>query len=158
MKSARADRLKEIISRLRIAAAWTLLAGFYCGMEMGRHIWQLHDDFYPFTILLWGAMTIYMVFMVRGLLVGLPLAVPLADADSIRMRTRGFLLSDIIVGCISISLGLCLGPAKHVGGMYRVGAAVLGAALLLISVLMHRAIKRLAVFATSLVGRDESIL
>ena len=87
MKSARADRLKEIISRLRLAVGWTLLAGLYCGMEMGRHIWQLNDDFYPFTILLWGAMTIFMVSMVRGNLVGLSFVVPLADADSIRMRT-----------------------------------------------------------------------
>lgn len=157
MTSAKADIIKEIIRQLKLHAAWTSLASVYFGMELGKHIWNLHDDFYPFTILLWGALTTVMVFGFRGTLVGLSLAVPLADADAVRVKTRGMFLIDVGFACISFCFGLCLGPAKHVGGMYRVGAVALGAISLLIGFLMYRAIKSLSAFVNSLVSPEREL-
>ena len=120
------------------------------GLELGKHIWNVHDDFYPFTVLLWGIATVFWIFALRGGLRRLTFAVPLADADATRLKTRGILLADIGFLCISFCFGLCLAASKPVGGFYIVATVVFGVLLVLIGFLMYRAIKRLAEFVKPL--------
>jgi|ERR1700730_5448133 len=150
MSSAKSDLIKGIIGGLKLSAAWTFMASTYFGMELGRVIWKPHDDFYPFSVLLWGAVSVVWVFGIRGRLVELTLAVPLAEADATRMKTRGVLAGGFGNACVSVCLGLCLVASKRVGGLYPVATAVLGVLLLLIVFLIYRAIKRLAAFVTPL--------
>lgn len=146
MRSANSDLIKGIISQLKQSAAWTFLAAVYFGFELGKHVWKTHDDFYPFTILLWGAMTIATVFGMRGWLVRLTFAVPLAEADATRMKMRGILVTDFGIACVSFCFGLCLVASKRVGGIYAVAAIAFGVLLLLIGFHIYRAIKRLGEF------------
>jgi hypothetical protein len=150
MASANSELINGIAGQLKLSTAWTFLAAAYFGMELGKHIWNAHDDFYPFTVLLWGGITIAMAFGFRGALTRLTLAVPLADAEATRTKTRGMLLADIGFLCVSFCFGLCVVPTKRVGGFYIVAAVVLGLILVLIGFLMHRAIKRLAEFVKPL--------
>jgi hypothetical protein len=143
MASAKVALIQGIIGSLRLYAAWTLLASFYFGMELGKRIWKVSDDFYPFTILLWGALTVFWVLGVRSTLERLSFAVPLADADTVRVKTRGILLTDIIIACISTFFGLCLVASKRIWEMYPVGAAVFGTLLLLVGFWMYRQLSAL---------------
>jgi len=152
MASANSELIKGIAGQLKLSAAWTFLAAAYFGLELGKHIWNTHDDFYPFTVLLWGGTTIAMAFGFRGALRRLTLAVPLADAEATRMKTRGMLLADIGFLCVSFCFGLCVAGSKQVGGLYIVALVVLGVLLVLIGFLMYRAIKRLAEFVKPLAG------
>lgn len=121
-------------------------------MELGWVIWKPHDDFYPFPVLLWGAVSVFSIVGIHRRLVELAFAVPLAEADATRMKTRGVLVASFGNACVSVCLGLCLAASKRVGELYPVATAVLGALLLLIVLLMYRAIKRLAAFVTALVS------
>ena len=150
MASENSELIKGITGQLKLCAAWTFMAAAYFGLEVGKHIWNTHDDFYPFTVLLSGAATVLNVYGMRSVLVRLAFAVPLADADATRMKTRETLLADIGLLCISFCFGLCVVPTKRVGGLYIVAAVVLGLLLVLIGFLMYRAIKRLAEFVKPL--------
>jgi hypothetical protein len=150
MVSGNSEIIKGIISQLKLSAAWTFMAAAYFGMELGKRIWNSQDDFYPFTVLLWGAATAFNVYGMRSVLVRLAFAVPLADADATRLKTRGILLADIGFLCVSFCFGLCVVPTKRVGGFYIVAAVVLALLLVLIGFLMYRAIKRLAEFVKPL--------
>ena len=146
MASANSELIKGIAGGLKLSALWTFMAPVYFGLELGKHIWNAHDDFYPFTVLLWGAITVGMVFGLREVLMRVTFAVPLADAEATRKKTRRILLADIAFLCVSLCFGLCLIGSKQVGGLYIVAAVVFGVLLVLIGFLMHRAIKRLAEF------------
>lgn len=158
MSSPKSDLIKGIIGVLNLSAAWTFLASTYFGMELGKVIWKPHDDFYPFSVLLWGAVSVFWVFGIHGRLVELTFAVPLAEADATRIKTRSVLVAGFGNACVSVCLGLCLIASKRVGGLYPVATAVLGVLLLLIVFLMYRAIKRLAVFVTPLLGPSRKVL
>jgi hypothetical protein len=150
MGSAKSDLINGIISQLKLSTAWTFIASGWLGLELGKVIWKPHDDFYPFTVLLWGAMTVVMFLGIRGGLVALTFAVPLAEADATRMKTRAVLVAGFGIACISFCFALCLVASKRVGGLYPIAAVVFGMLLPLIGSLMHGVIKRLAAFVTPL--------
>src|ERR1700721_3928056 len=112
MASENSELIKGITGQLKLSAAWTFMAAAYFGLEVGKHIWNAQDDFYPFTVLLWGAATVLNVYGMRSVLVRLALAVPLADADATRMKTRGTLLAEIGLLWVSFCFGLCVVPTK----------------------------------------------
>src|ERR1700721_3701003 len=89
MASENSELIKGITGQLKLSAAWTFMAAAYFGLEVGKHIWNAQDDFYPFTVLLWGAATVLNVYGMRSVLVRLALAVPLADAHATRRNTPG---------------------------------------------------------------------
>jgi hypothetical protein len=150
MASENSELIKGIAGQLKLSVAWTFLAAAYFGMELGKHIWNVQDYFYPFPVLGWGAATVATVFGIRSALMRLAFAVPLADADATRLKSRGILLADIGFLCVSFCFGLCAVPSKRVGGLYIVAAVVLGVLLVLAGFLMYRAIKRLAEFVKPL--------
>ncbi len=150
MASENSELIKGITGQLKLSAAWTFLAAANFGLELGKHIWNAHDDFYPFTVLFSGGITVAMVLGLRAWLARLAFAVPLAHADATRFKTRGILLADIALLCISLCFGLCLVLSKREGGFYIVAAVLLAVVLLLIGFLIYRAIKRLAEFVKPL--------
>ena len=143
MSTARKESVNQVITQLKQAAWWTLLASIYFGSELAKVMWRPHDDFYPFSILLWGAMAIAYLLVSRGALMQLTYAVGLADAQATRMKTRKVLVVIFGAACLSFSFGLCFVASKLFGGLYPVAAVVLGALLLFVGVLTHREIKRL---------------
>jgi hypothetical protein len=150
MASETSDLIKGIISRVKISAAWTFLATAWFGLEVGRIIWKPNDEFYPFTVLFWGAATILTLFGTRSVLMQLAFAVPLSEADATRTKARGILVTDLGIAGISFCFAVCMVATKRVGGFYIVAAVVFGVLLVLIGFLMHRAIKRLAEFVKPL--------
>jgi quinol-cytochrome oxidoreductase complex cytochrome b subunit len=150
MASENSELVKGIASQLKLSAMWTFIAAVYFGLELGRHIWNVHDDFYPFTVLIWGGISAVWLLGFRGGLRRLTFAVPLADADATRKKTRRIFLVDIAFLCVSLCFGLCLVGSKQVGGLYIVAAVVFGVLLVLIGFIMYRAIKRLAEFVKPL--------
>jgi hypothetical protein len=150
MNSASSELIKGITSQLKVSVAWTFLAAAYFGMELGKHIWNVQDDFYPFTVLGWGAATVATVFGIRSALMRLAFAVPLADADATRLKSRGILLADIGFVCVSFCFGFCVVPSKRVGGLYIVAVVAFGVLSALYGFLMYRAINRLAEFVKPL--------
>lgn len=150
MGSAKSDLINGIVSQLKLSAAWTFMASAWFGLELGKVIWKPHDDFSPYTAWLWGAFTVVTFLRIRGELVRLTFAVPLAEADATRMKTRGVLVADFGIACISFCFALCLVASKRVGGLYPLAAVVFGVLLLLIGFLMHGAIRRLSAFVTPL--------
>ena len=157
MKTANAELIKGIISGLKLTAAWTFLAPASFGMEAGRAIWRLHNDFYPFNLILYGGATVFTLFAGRAALTRLTYAVPLTDVEATRLKTREYLVYNFGIACFSFGFGLSLAGSKGSGGLYPIAAVALGALLILNGFLMRGAIKRLAAFVTALGSADEII-
>jgi hypothetical protein len=147
MTTAKSDLINGIVTQTKQCAWWTVLTSVYFGSELAAAMWEPHDDFYPFGVLLLGAMTVISFLGSRGALVRLTYAVELADAGAMRTKTRKVLVSIFGAACISLSFGLFVVASKRFGGLYPVAAAVLGVLLLWIGFLMHRGIKRLASYS-----------
>jgi hypothetical protein len=148
MSSAKSDQIKGNIGGLKLSAAWTFLASARSGLEVATVIWKPLDNFYPFDLLLWGGVLVATLLVIRRRLVELTFAVPLADADATRLKTRAVLIADVGIACASFWFGLCLLASKRAGGLYPVATAVSGVLVIVIGFLIYRAIKRLAKFAT----------
>jgi hypothetical protein len=138
MTTAKSDLIKGIFSQLKLSAWWTVFAAAQFGLELGKVVWKLHDEFYPFNLLLWGAMTVFSFLANRGAIVRLTYSVALAEVDATRMKTRKLLPTIFGVSCVSFCFGLCAGPAKRFGGLYLVAVIASGVLLLLIGFLMYR--------------------
>lgn len=144
MTTVREDSLNGVLIQLKQAVWWTALASIYFGSELAKVLWRPHDDFYPFSILLWGAMAIVYFVTSRGALVRLTYAVELADAQATRIKTRRVLAVVFGIACVSFCFGLSVVASKVFGGLYPIAAVLLGPLLLFTGVLAHREIKRLA--------------
>jgi len=142
--TARADLISGIVSRLKLSVWWILLSSLYFGSEVADSLWKPHDDFYPFPLLMWGALTIISFWGNRDALVQLRYAVEFAEEKTTRMKTRGALAAIFGASCISFCLAVCVVASKRFGGLYRSTAVVLGVLLLLIGFLMYRRMKRFA--------------
>ena len=53
MTKAKSDLIEGIFSQLKLSAWWTVLAAAQFGLELAKVLWKLHDEFYPFNLLLW---------------------------------------------------------------------------------------------------------
>lgn len=157
MKTANAELIKGIFSGLKLTAAWIGLASASFGMQVGKMIWKPQDEFYPFSTLVWGAVTVAFLFGGRGALTRLTYAVPLADAEATRSKTREYLVVSFGIACASFCFGVCLVGSKRAGELCIVAAVASGALLVLIAFLMRRTIKRLAAFVAALGTTDEAI-
>ena len=142
--TARSDLINGIVSRLKLSVWWTLLSSLYFGWEVADSLWKPHDDFYPFPLLMWGALTIISFWGNRGALVQLRYAVEFSEAEATRMKTRRALAAIFAAACISFCWAVCVVASKRFGGLYRFTAIVLGVLLLFIGFLMYRWIKRFA--------------
>ncbi len=142
--TARSDRINGIVSQLNLSVWWTLLSSVYFGWEVADAMWKPHDDFYPFPILMWGALTIISFLGSRGALVQLRYAVEFAEAETTRMKTRRALAAIFAAACISFCWAVCVVASKRFGGFYQSTAVVLGVLLLFIGFLMYRWMKRFA--------------
>jgi hypothetical protein len=131
------------VSQLKLSGWWVVIATMSFGMELGKGIWKPHDDFYPFPLLIWGAITVISVLGLRGNLVGLPYAVTLEEASAMRNRTRPLFRIGLGTACVSLALGLCVVASKTLRGIYPAVAGGLAILLFLLIFLMYRKIARL---------------
>jgi hypothetical protein len=147
--SARSDRINGIVSQLKLSVWWTLLASIYFGWEVADVMWKPHDDFYPFPILMWGALTVISFWGSPGALVQLTYAVEFAEAETTRMKTRSVLVAIFGAACISFCWAVCVVASKLFGRLYLAAAVVLGVLLLFIGFLMYRWISHRIFYFTS---------
>lgn len=131
------------VSQLRLSGCWIVIATMSFGMELGKGIWKPHDDFYPFPLLIWGAMTVISILGLRGNLAGLPYAVNLEEAPAMRNKTKPLSIIGLGVACVSLALGLCVVASKTLGGIYPAAAGGLAVLLVLLIFLMYRKIAHL---------------
>jgi hypothetical protein len=145
MFTAKPDVINEIVSRIRLSAWWIAIASISFGMEIAKVAWIPHDDFYPFPVLMWGAMTAISLFGLTGALKQLAYAVPPAHAEAAESRKRAAAAVSfgIVCVCLLFCFGLSVVASKRFGGIYPVVAAVLGILILWGGFLLNRRINRL---------------
>ena len=139
----KSDVIVETVGRLKLSTWWIVIAPISFGMEAGQLIWKPNDEFYPFTLLMWGAMTVISFVGLRRAFDQLTYAVPLADAEAVRVKTRDLTAVSVGVTCISFCFGLSIVASKRLGGWCPIVAMILGLLTISLNFLLRSKISRL---------------
>jgi hypothetical protein len=144
LRAPNADGWKPLAGRIRQNAVGCGVGLLWCGSELGGAMWRPRDPFFPYTLIVWGFVTVLLVWRTIVSLNQLSYTVPLAVADEKKKEARSLIPYILGTALMSFCVALSIVAAKEFGRLCAIGAAVLGGLLLLMIWVTERRIKRVA--------------
>lgn len=132
MTTANTDRWRAIAGQIRLNVLWCAIGPSWFGLELGAAMWRTRDDFYPFSLIAWGLITVFYVYRTLVQLHQSSYTVPLAQAEGKKKEARPLMAYVLGVAFTSFFFALSLAAAKSFGRFYAVSSVVLGALTILV--------------------------